>query len=113
MTKEETTKLINAAVGPLGAAIDALAVQVAELNKMLGPYIKKYDDVPWKSVMPNVRWMMDSGVIDGGTPYEKDPDDIGLPLQLLRVLICADRDAAKRTEDLEHSMPCWSDDDVE
>lgn len=109
MTRDETTKLINNALAPVGALLEKIQTDILEIRGMLGPYIKSYDDVPWKSVMPNVRWMLDNGVIDGGTDYEKDPDDIGLPLQLLRVLICADRDAKKRTEDLEHSMPCWSD----
>lgn len=109
MTKEETTKLINQAVAPIGALLEKIETEILELRGMLGPMIKEYKDVPWKTVKPNVRWMLDNGVIDGGTDYEKNPDDIGLPLQLLRVLICADRDAAKRTEDLEKRMPCYDE----
>ena len=94
MTRDETTKLFNELIRPIGEKLDALE---AKLDKMLGPYIKTYDDIPWESVKPAVRWMLDNGIIDGGTDYEKDPDDIGFPLQLLRVLICSDRDAVKRT----------------
>ena len=109
MTKEETTKLINNALAPVGALLEKIEEEILELRGMLGPMIKEYKDVPWKGVKPNVRWMLDNGVIDGGTDYEKNPDDIGLPLQLLRVLICADRDAAKRTEELEKRMPCYDE----
>ena len=110
MTRDETTKLFNELIQPIGKKLDELDEKI---DTLLGPMVKTYDDIPWKSIKKNVRWMLDNGVIDGGTPYEKNPDDIGFPLQLLRVLVCSDRDAVKRVEDLEKSMPCWRDDDVE
>ena len=120
MTREETIKIAEEVVQPVYAKLEDIQTQFRviheafnELSKSIGPMIKNYKDVPWESIKPNVRWMLDNGVIDGGTPYETNPDDIGLPLQLLRVLVCSDRDATKRVENLEQSMPCWRDDDVE
>lgn len=60
------------------------------LDEALGPFIKTFDQLPaWGQ--REMRLILDCGAIDGGTPADKDPDDIGMRLQLIRVLIGSKR----------------------
>lgn len=49
-----------------------------EILKELGDkWIARYSDLPeWAK--PDVRWMLDNGIINGGTDYNVDPDDINM-----------------------------------
>lgn len=68
---------INMTKDELNAIIDA----------RIGKQITNINNVPWDNVKDEVKKLLVSQVIDGGTPYEKDPDDINLPLELVRVLV--------------------------
>ena len=57
----------------------------------MGKMVNTIDDIPWESVREVMRKVLDSQAIDGGTPYETNPDDIGLPLNSVRVLVGAVR----------------------
>lgn len=59
----------------------------AYMGKMCGTI----QDIPWASVRKVMRKVLDAQAIDGGTPYEKNPDDIGMPLNSVRVLVGAVR----------------------
>ena len=63
----------------------------AEILKELGDvWIAKYDDLPeWAK--PDVRWMLDNGIINGGTDYSVDPDDINMFLSDIKNIIVAKR----------------------
>lgn len=60
-------------------------------NTNLGPYVTHISDIPHVSVQKEVRPMLDTEVINGGTDYERDPDDIRLPYNLVRTLVMAKR----------------------
>lgn len=104
MTREEIEALILAKVKPLNDKIEALKGEVRTLTakneelqdkcdkaeRELGPWIARYDDIPESThLRPMTRKLLDCGTINGGTPYDIDPDDIGLPMNDLRVLLAA------------------------
>ena len=62
-----------------------------EILKELGDqWIHSYEDLPeW--ARPYVRYMLDNGIINGGTSYETDPDDINMFLSDIKNLICSMR----------------------
>lgn len=62
-----------------------------EILKELGDkWIATYDDLPeWAK--PDVRYMLDNGIINGGTDYSKDPDDINMFLSDIKNIIVAKR----------------------
>lgn len=57
------------------------------LTKRIGKQIVHDSDIPWKSVRAEMRKLLDIGAINGGTDASIDPDDIRLPLDLVRVLV--------------------------
>ena len=61
------------------------------IEDYMGKMVNTIDDIPWESVREVMRKVLDSQAIDGGTPYETNPDDIGLPLNSERVLVGAVR----------------------
>ena len=61
------------------------------IEDYMGKMVNTIDDIPWESVREVMRKVLDSQAIDGGTPYETNPDDIGLPLNSVRVLVGAVR----------------------
>lgn len=63
----------------------------AEILKELGDtWIATYDDLPeWAK--PDVRWMLDNGIINGGTDYADDPNDINMFLSDIKNIIVAKR----------------------
>lgn len=63
----------------------------AQILKELGDtWIAKYDDLPeWAK--PDVRYMLDNGIINGGTDYAVDPDDINMFLSDIKNIIVAKR----------------------
>ena len=95
MTREETAQLIRDSLAPLQREIADLKTENQNLrnrlNNELGQYITTIEDVPWANMKAEVRKLLDLGVINGGTPAEENPDDIGLPLNILRALVCAAR----------------------
>lgn len=96
MTKEELEQLIDER---------ANAVAARELTDVLGPYIYRIGDLPHPSLVPEVRKLLDTGCINGGTPYNVDPDDINLPYAVLRAVVMASRYAdlaASRSPGKEH-----------
>lgn len=61
-----------------------------KLDEALGPFIKTIDQLPaWGQ--REMRLILDCGAIDGGTPADKNPDDINMRQELIRVLIGAKR----------------------
>ena len=63
----------------------------AQILKELGDtWIAKYDDLPeWAK--PDVRYMLDNGIINGGTDYADDPNDINMFLSDIKNIIVAKR----------------------
>ena len=60
--------------------------------RRFGKEIKKISDIPHVSVQKVVRKLLDLEAIDGGTAYDKDPDDINLgAYDFVRVLVMAAR----------------------
>ena len=55
----------------------------------LGPWIGDINDVPWESVKPELRRLLDCGAINGGT--DDNPDDINMPLEILRSVLISTR----------------------
>lgn len=127
MTREEVENLLQANLAPLNAKIESLQSQADSLrasnanlqadvstlrlrnqelqdecdeaNLKLGKWIARYEDIPESThLRPMTRKLLDSGVINGGTPYDVDPDDIGLPMNDLRVLLVAAKYAEKLNE---------------
>ncbi len=74
MTKEELESLVD---GRIEAA--------------LGPEIERIGDLKQASLRPAVRELLDCGAVNGGTPYDRDPDDIRLPYHILRAVLIAKR----------------------
>ena len=61
------------------------------IEAYMGKMCKDIHDIPWASVRKVMRKVLDAQAIDGGTPYEQNPDDIGMPLNSVRVLVGAVR----------------------
>ena len=62
-----------------------------EILKELGDqYIHTYEELP-KWAKPYVRYMLDHGIINGGTDYDVNPDDINMFLSDIKNLICTMR----------------------
>lgn len=62
-----------------------------ELVAELGKYINEAKDIPHDSVRDQMRELLDHEIINGGTNYETNPDDIGLPYNIVRALVVAKR----------------------
>ena len=77
--------------------VKEIAERVAEeaIEKTMGKMINTIDEIPWASVRKEMRQLLDAEAIDGGTPYDKNPDDIGLPLNIVRALVAAKRYVVK------------------
>jgi hypothetical protein len=72
----------------LGAAVSQMAtVNENLITNAVGKQIVHDRDIPWKSVRAEMRKLLDCGAINGGTDESIDPDDIRLPLELVRVLV--------------------------
>ena len=106
MTTDEVKALVikevNSAVATAGNVLmenmtkqlDAVSAAIQKgvadtLKTYLGKYIDRIGDIPWESVRGEMRTLLDCGAIDGGT--DDDPDDIYLPLNLVRVLVMGKR----------------------
>ena len=59
------------------------------LRKALGPWIAEISDIPHEGVRQTLRRLLDCGAVNGGTPAEKNPDDIGLPYNIVRAVAIA------------------------
>lgn len=74
---------------------DALArMSVANdklLTERIGKQIVHDRDIPWAGVRAEMRKLLDLNIINGGTDASVDPDDIRLPLDLVRVLVVSAR----------------------
>ena len=82
---------------------EAEKIAQAAVQALLGPMIDEIDEVPWQSVREEIRELLDYEAIDGGTDYELNPDDLGLPLNIVRALVgCVRYVKAK----LEGKQPC-------
>lgn len=73
----------------LTALIDKRVARAIE-NSM-GRMITEIGDIPWEGVRAEMRQLLDAGAIDGGTAHNVNPDDIGLPLNIVRALVGAKR----------------------
>lgn len=62
-----------------------------KLEKSLGKMIYTIDDIPWESVKKEMRQLLDCEAIDGGTDYDINPNDINLPLEIVRAIVVAKR----------------------
>lgn len=61
------------------------------IEAYMGKMCNSIQDIPWASVRKVMRKVLDAQAIDGGTPYDQNPDDIGMPLNSVRVLVGAVR----------------------
>ena len=60
------------------------------LDELGDQWIATYDDLPsWAK--QDVRWMLDNGIINGGTDYSVDPNDINMFLSDIKNLIATKR----------------------
>lgn len=57
--------------------------------QLLGPWIGRIGDIPHSGVRAEVRQLLDCGAIKGDSAA--DPDDIGLPYNILRAVVMAKR----------------------
>ena len=113
MTPEEFTKKATEIAGKVAdAKLAAIAAALTHENKnpetmpelvagsvqdyvskallaALGPWIGDINDVPWESVKPELRRLLDNGCINGGT--DDNPDDINMPLEILRSVLISTR----------------------
>ena len=95
MTYEETQQMIADALAPIQAENQALKAQLANLKADvnyiqktdLGKYIHDINDMPY--CKDTTRELLDCGAVNGGTPYEVNPDDINLPLNIFRAVLIA------------------------
>lgn len=85
LTKAEVEKLIDEKIAAVGGIVDQ------KITESMGIMINNIDEIPWKSVRKEMRQILDAEAIDGGTPYGENPDDIGLPLNIVRALVAAKR----------------------
>ena len=118
MTREEIEAIIQSKIEPLNATIAELNGKVTDLEstnealqekcddaeRKLGKWIARYEDIPESTYLrPMTRKLLDCGAINGGTPYDVDPDDIGLPMNDLRVLLVATKYAEMLHEQTENA----------
>lgn len=73
----------------LNALVDRRVAKAIEAS--MGKMIAEIGDIPWEGVRAEMRQILDAEAIDGGTTCDVNPDDIGLPLNLVRVLVGAKR----------------------
>ena len=74
-----------------GEALDAALISVnSQLDKRLGAEMIHVKDIPWEPIRERMRRLVDEGYINGGTSAEEDPDDIRLPLSMVRILAICD-----------------------
>ena len=87
MTKEQTLALIKAEL----AKIQNPEPTKDSIANLLGDkYIKKFDELPnWAK--KEFREILDKKYVDGGTDYDKDPDDINMYLSDVKSIIVANR----------------------
>lgn len=103
MTVQELNQLVeNTVDSKLGKASTALANEYSKslnnavvtltesLNERLGPEMIHVKDIPWPAIRKRMQKLVDKGYINGGTPASVDPNDIRLPLSLVRVLAVCD-----------------------
>lgn len=103
MTRQELNKLVEDTVNlKLGKASTALVEEYSKnlnaavdslnesLNERLGPEMIHVKDIPWPAIRKRMQKLVDKGYINGGTPAEVDPNDIRLPLNLVRILAVCD-----------------------
>lgn len=104
MTDFELMKVVQTAVEQeteqLRKELAEAKQTVAELNEMLGKNIVHLGDVPWTGVREEVRELLSLGVINGGTSARVDPDDVRLPLNILRAVVMAKRYTDKATAEV-------------
>ena len=99
MNKTETQALIQAAVKPLQDELKALKRSVAQhvteaeakkiyLELEREGFVTEISDAP-KWAQPELRILLDTGAINGGTEAGQNPNDVNLPLDSVKVaLIC-------------------------
>ena len=85
------------------AKAQAKAEAEKEMEQKLGKYIAEIKDVPYSGLMEEVRELLDLEVINGGTPYGENPDDLGMPFNILRALIGAKRYMDKKVEGIKET----------
>lgn len=103
MTVQELNQLVentvNAKLGKASTALvesyskalnDAIDTLNGTLDDRLGPEIIHVKDIPWKSIRERMQKLVNEGYINGGTPASVDPNDIRLPLNLIRILAVCD-----------------------
>lgn len=61
------------------------------LTERIGKQIVHDQDIPWADVRAEMRKLLNLNIINGGTDASVDPDDIRLPLDLVRVLVVSAR----------------------
>lgn len=66
---------------------EAQKIAQAAVQTLLGPMIDEIDEIPLESVKAEIRELLDYEAIDGGTDYDINPDDLGLPLNIVRALV--------------------------
>ena len=73
----------------------------SKIQNKIGKDIIHVEDIPWVGVRNSIQKLLDADAINGGTPREVDPNDIRLPLQLVRVLSVLTEYIDKRLEGIE------------
>ena len=89
----ESEEEIDMSREELERLIDERAEEIAErkVREAVGKFVERIGELPSKALEPEVRELLDCGAINGGTPYETDPDDIRMPYQILRAVVMAKR----------------------
>lgn len=82
---------------------DMTEAQVIEIIKKQMDVVAEYKDVP-KALQPEVRKLLDMNAINGGTTQDVNPNDINMPYQDIRTLICAARYTDTKNEDIQKSI---------
>lgn len=98
LTNECRTQITNSCKtlsSQYSKSLEAALVSMANNNEnilesRIGKQIVHATDIPWASVRTEMQKLLDMDVINGGTSKEVDPNDIRLPLEMVRVLVvCA------------------------
>lgn len=99
LNKTEVTALIEAAVKPLQAELNALKESVSKnvtpeqakqiyLALAKEGFITEISDAP-RWAQPELRVLLDAGAINGGTDADVNPNDVNMPIEDVKVaLIC-------------------------